>query len=96
MTAYVIVDIEVTDAAGYSDYKELAPAAVAQYEGKYLARGGKTETLQGDWKPNRLVILQFPSSEKAKSWLDSPEYAPALALRNKYAHSQMIVIDGLE
>jgi uncharacterized protein (DUF1330 family) len=96
MTAYVIVDIEVTNAAGYADYKELAPAAVAQYGGKYLARGGKTETLQGEWKPNRLVILQFPSSEQAKSWLNSPEYAPALALRNKYARSQMVVIDGLE
>ena len=96
MTAYVIVDVEVIDAAGYADYKELAPPAIAHYGGIYLARGGKTETLQGDWQPGRLVILQFPTSQQAKAWLNSPEYAPALALRNKYAKSKMVVIEGIE
>lgn len=96
MSAYVIVDIEITDPEGYQAYKELAPAAVAHYGGKYLARGGKTETLEGDWKPGRLVILEFPSVEHAKAWLNSPEYAPAKALRHQYAHSRMVVVQGVE
>ena len=94
MTAYVIVDIEVTDPAGYEEYKQLAPAAVKRYGGKYLARGGKNETLEGAWRSQRLVILEFESMERAKAWLDSPEYAPARALRHKYAKSKMIVVEG--
>jgi len=75
MTAYVVVDIHVTDPVGYEEYKRLAPAAVELYGGKYIARGGKTEILEGDWSPNRMVILQFDSSEQAKKWLNSPEYS---------------------
>lgn len=95
MTAYVIVDIEVTDPAGYDEYKKLAPPAVELYGGKYIARGGKNETLEGDWKPNRLVILEFPSAEQAKAWLYSTEYAPARAMRHKYANSKMVVVEGI-
>jgi uncharacterized protein (DUF1330 family) len=94
MTAYVILDIEVSDPVGYEEYKKLAPAAVALYGGRYAARGAKTETLEGDWNPSRLVILEFPSVERAKAWLNSPEYAPALAMRRKYAKSQTVVIEG--
>ena len=75
MTAYVIVDIEVTDPVGYEEYKKLAPAIIESFGGKYLARGGRTETLEGDWSPNRLVILQFESFEQAKKWIDSSEYS---------------------
>ncbi len=94
MAAYVIVDIEVTNPTGYEDYKNLAAPAVAQYGGKYIARGGKTETLEGDWNPQRLVILEFPNMERAKEWLNSPEYRPARELRHKYAKSKMIVVQG--
>jgi uncharacterized protein (DUF1330 family) len=95
MPAYVIVDIHITDPAVYADYRELAPAAVAQYGGRYLARGGSVETLEGDWQPGRLVILEFPTTDAAKSWLVSPEYAPAKALRHQAARSNMIVIEGV-
>jgi uncharacterized protein (DUF1330 family) len=95
MSAYVIVEIEVTDPTGYDEYKKLAPAAVALYGGKYVARGGKNETLEGDWQPNRLVILEFPSMEQAKAWLNSPEYAPARAMRHQYAKSKMVVVEGV-
>jgi uncharacterized protein (DUF1330 family) len=95
MTAYVIVDIEVTDPVGYEDYKKLASATVTLYGGKYIARGGKNESLEGDWQANRLVILEFPSMEQAKAWLYSSEYAPARALRHKYAKSKMIVVEGI-
>ena len=95
MSAFVIVDIEVTDPVGYEEYKQLAAPAVALYGGKYLARGGKNETLEGEWRPNRLVILEFPTAEQAKAWLNSPEYAPARALRHQYAKSKMVVVEGI-
>jgi uncharacterized protein (DUF1330 family) len=95
MTAYVIVDIEVHDPVGYEEYKKLAPAAVELYGGKYIARGGKTETLEGDWAPKRLVILQFENSEQAKKWWDSEEYREARAMRQKTTNSQMVVIEGV-
>lgn len=94
MTAYVIVDIDVHDPAGYEEYKKLAPAAVELYGGKYIARGGKTETLEGDWSPSRLVILQFENSEQAKKWLYSDQYRQARAMRHKTADSKMLVIEG--
>ena len=94
MTAYVIVDVEITDPAGYQEYKKLAPAAVALYGGKYLARGGASEILEGKWQPGRLVILEFESVEKARNWLHSPEYAPARAMRHEYARTNMVVVEG--
>ena len=94
MTAYVIVDIDVHDPVGYEEYKKLAPAAVELYGGKYIARGGKTETLEGDWSPSRLVILQFESSEQAQAWLNSPEYSEAKKMRHQTAKSKMVVIEG--
>ena len=95
MTAYVIVDIEVADPEGYKQYVKLAPEAVKLYGGKYIARGGINETLEGDWQAKRLVILEFPSLEQAKAWLNSPEYSPARALRHKYARTNMVVVEGL-
>ena len=95
MTAYVVVDINVHDPMGYEEYKKLAPAAVELYGGKYIARGGKTETLEGDWSPSRLVILQFENSEQAKKWLNSEEYREARAMRHKTANSQMVVVEGV-
>ncbi len=95
MTAYVIVDIEVTDPEGYKEYVKLAPEAVKLYGGKYIARGGHNETLEGDWQAKRLVILEFPSVEQAKDWLNSPEYAPARKMRHQYALTNMVVVEGL-
>ena len=95
MSAYVLVDIEVTDPVEYEEYKKLAPPTIALYGGKYIARGGETETLEGEWMPKRLVILEFPNSEKAKAWLNSSEYNAARKRRHASAKSQMIVIEGV-
>ena len=95
MTAYVIVDINVTDPVRYEDYKRLAAPTVELYGGKYIARGGKTETLEGDWSPTRLVILQFDNTEQAKRWLNSTEYSEARSLRHATAISNMVVIEGV-
>jgi uncharacterized protein (DUF1330 family) len=95
MTAYVIVDINVIDPIRYEEYKKLAAPAVEMYGGKYIARGGKTETLEGDWSPTRLVILQFENMEQAIAWHDSMEYSGAKTLRHETAISKMVVIDGV-
>jgi uncharacterized protein (DUF1330 family) len=96
MPAYVIVDIHVNDAIGYDEYKNLAPPSIAAHGGKYLARGGQTEVLEGAWSPSRLVILQFETIEQARKWLNSVEYRAARELRHKTATSNMVVIEGVE
>ena len=95
MPAYVIVNIDVHDRVVYEEYKRLVPASIAQYGGKYLARGGATEVLEGDWTPKRFVILQFESIARAKEWLNSPEYALARNLRHQSATTEMIVTESL-
>ena len=95
MSAYVVVEIEVLDPERYETYKQLAPPSIAQYGGRYVARGGQLETLEGTWSPKRLVILEFPSVDQAKAWWNSAEYAQAKALRQAVARTQMIVVPGL-
>lgn len=95
MPAYVVVEIEVLDAERYEVYKRLAPPSIAAYGGRYLARGGACEALEGGWQPSRLVIVEFPSVERAKEWWESGEYAEAKSLRHETARSRMVVIEGL-
>jgi uncharacterized protein (DUF1330 family) len=95
MSAYVVVDVDVGDAEVYERYKGLAPPAIAAHGGRYLARGGKTAVLEGDWAPKRAVILEFPSFEQAKAWWASAEYAEGKALRQSCARTNMIVLEGL-
>lgn len=95
MSAYIIVDVSVHDPASYEDYKKLTPISLAAYDGKFIVRGGKTETIEGTWDPQRLVILEFPSMEKAKAWWSSDEYADAKALRQRIATTNMLVVPGV-
>lgn len=94
MLAYVINDMEITDPVMFEEYKKLSPATVALYGGRFLARGGRIEALEGNWSPKRVVILEFPSMAQAQAWSDSPEYAPAKRLRQLSAKSNMVVIEG--
>ena len=94
MPAYVIVEIEIQNTSAYEEYKKLTPAAISAYGGKFTVRGAKTECLEGDWEPERIVVLEFPSTERAKQWWASPEYSEAKAIRQKSAKTQMIVVEG--
>ena len=94
MPAYVIVEIEVEDAAAYEDYKKLTPASIAAYGGRFVVRGGATEALEGDWLPQRIVLLEFKDVETAKKWWASDEYAPAKSIRQKAAKTKMLVVEG--
>ena len=95
MSAYVILDITVTDNGLFEEYKQLAPDTIEAYGGRYLARGGTVESLEGDWTPNRIVILEFDSMDKAKTWMNSPEYREARAMRHQAATSCTIVVEGV-
>jgi uncharacterized protein (DUF1330 family) len=95
MPAYVIVQISVHDAQTYERYKQLGPPSIAKYGGRYLVRGGATQILEGTWQPPRLVLLEFPTVEQAQAWWNSPEYAPAKALRHASAHTMMLLVEGL-
>jgi len=95
MAAYVIVDIEVHDAALYDDYRKRVPATIEKYGGKFLVRGGQFEQLEGSWQPTRLVLLEFPSMEQAKRWYDSEEYRALRALRSRTARGSVVLVEGV-
>ena len=94
MPAYIVVEVEVEDPVRYEDYKKMVPPSLEPFGGHFLVRGGKVETLEGEWAPKRLVIVEFPSLEKAKAWWGSSEYAEAKALRQATAKTKLIVVDG--
>ena len=95
MTAYVIGDVEITNPEGYEGYRPHVPATVIKYGGKYLVRGGAAETVEGTWIPQRLVVLEFPSIERAKEWYNSPEYSSIRGIRIENSHSNVIFVDGV-
>jgi uncharacterized protein (DUF1330 family) len=96
MKAYIIVDVNITDPARYEDYKKLTPDSLKPFDGKFVVRGGQTETLEGDWEPGRIVILEFPSMAKARAWWSSDTYANAKAIRQSASVTRMIVTEGVE
>src|SRR6478736_1912013 len=95
MPAYIIVDVEIHNPKEYENYRMMVPPTLEKYQGKFIVRGGKTESLEGGWDPKRIVVLEFPSVELAKSWWASDEYAPAKALRERTAKSKMILVEGI-
>jgi uncharacterized protein (DUF1330 family) len=96
MAAYLIADIDVTDPDGYAEYRRIVGDSIAAFGGRFLARGGKTEALEGNWTPKRIVIVEFPSMSRIAQWYASPEYAPALALRKRCAVSSLVMTVGVQ
>ena len=95
MAAYAVVNVRVTDSDRYAQYREKAPDTIAQYGGKYLARGGTVEVLEGEWNPQRLVVLEFESVERLREWYDSPEYASLKQLRTESTSTEFVVVEGI-
>ncbi len=96
MAAYFIVDIkEITDPQAYAQYREGVGPTIQQYGGKFLARGGAYETIEGDWQSQRLVILEFADVEQFKRWYNSPEYSELLKQRHKASTSRAVVVQGV-
>ncbi len=95
MSAYVIVEIKVHDTAGYEEYRPLAAASVTRHGGRYIARGGRTETFEGEWS-GRIVVLEFESIEAARVWYHSEDYQEALPIRLRTSRGRVIAVEGTE
>ena len=96
MAAYLIYDAVVTDPQKYEQYKTLTHGAIAAYGGKFVVRGGRHEAVEGDWKPNRMVIVEFASYEKAQEFWNSTEYTAARKSREGAAIAKAVIVQGLE
>jgi uncharacterized protein (DUF1330 family) len=94
MAAYVFVEIDIYDQELYEEYKKMTPNTIKEYGGKFLVRGGQAEHLEGDWNPERIVILEFPSAERAREWWESETYTRARLIRQRAAETKMIILEG--
>ena len=95
MAAYIIADLTVTDPATMEEYRKRVAATLTPFGGRFIVRGGPHQTVEGDWKPNRLVILEFPSMEQAKRWYDSEEYREPKAMRLRAGRTNLVMVDGV-
>ncbi len=96
MPAYVVANVEITDPEGYADVKRGVLETIETHGGRYLARGGEVEVLEGKWVPRQASILEFPDYESAKRWYESAEYGPLKSIRLRTAKSELVLIDGVE
>jgi len=95
MPAYVIVETDIHDPEQYERYREASPQAVASGGGRFLARGGEVAVLEGEWRPKRLVVLEFEDHEAARRWYASPAYQEAKRLREGAAKLNMVAVQGV-
>jgi uncharacterized protein (DUF1330 family) len=94
MAAYVVAQVTVTKPEAYAEYAKLAAPAIAKHGGKYLVRGGKTESLEGSWLPSRFVVVEFASVAAAKAFYNSVDYQAARQKRLGAADFHMFVVEG--
>jgi uncharacterized protein (DUF1330 family) len=94
LAAYVIASIKVKDPERYPEYARQTPAVVERHGGRFLAKGGRYEELEGSWPGRRLVIIEFPDMETARRWYGSREYQELAALRQRYADGDIVLVEG--
>jgi uncharacterized protein (DUF1330 family) len=96
MAAYVIANVkEITDPVAFGEYRKLAETSIAKFGGKYVVRGGTSQVVEGNWNPNRLVVLEFPTVERAREWYNSQEYVRARELRFRAARTDVVFVEGV-
>ena len=95
MAGYVIVHSEVTDEALFAEFRGRVGATVEAHGGRYLVRGGATEVIEGEWMPDRIVVVEFDNVERARAWLNSPEYTEIKEIRTKSANASVIIVEGV-
>ena len=95
MSAYVIVDLDVHDAAAYAEYGKMVGATLTPYGGRFVVRGGHIDVLEGQWKPKRIVILEFEDMARARAWYDSEEYRVPKAMRIQASHGNVVLVEGV-
>lgn len=95
MGAYVIAMVDIKDPVRYESYRAMVLPTITAYGGRFIARGGRTDVLEGAWAPRRVVIIEFPTLARAKEWWSSPEYSEARAIRQATSEGTLIVIEGV-
>ena len=95
MSAYVISEVEVRDAAAFEAYRTIAAKAIAQYGGRYLVRGGAASAIEGGPLPKTIIVVEFPTMERLREWYASPEYAEALKARQTAIDRRLIFVEGV-
>ncbi|CAN7420250.1 DUF1330 domain-containing protein [Phenylobacterium sp. LjRoot164] len=94
MTAYLVLDFSIADLRGFMPYVEAIPAFIARHGGRYIVRGVEPEVMEGDWAPERMVVLEFPSSDHARAFLNDPEAQELFALRKRTTVSKLVLVEG--
>jgi uncharacterized protein (DUF1330 family) len=96
VAAYIIAEVDVQDAPAFDEYRKTVPATLVPFGGRFIIRGGRSETLEGDWTPKRVVVLEFPDFNRARDWWASEEYREPKAMRQRAAMTNLIVIEGYQ
>ncbi len=96
MKGYVVIDTEVVDQAAYSEFVEKVPAVLGEHGGRFLVRSSDAETIEGDWAPTRLVILEFGSLEAARGFVDAAYHGGLGELRRRATTSRIVVVEGTD
>lgn len=95
MAGYALIDVEITDQAAFAEFREQAPAVVEAHGGRFLVRGGAAEVVQGDWTPHRVVVIEFESVERAKSWWNSPAHTELRAMADGCSNTTTTIVEGV-
>jgi uncharacterized protein (DUF1330 family) len=95
LAAFLIIEIDVSDPEVYAAYRQAVSSNIAAAGGAYIVRGGDVEVLEGDWRPNRMVVVRFNSADEARRWWNSPGYAELKAMRQRSAKTNMILVEGV-
>lgn len=96
MSAYVIANVDIRDPARYAEYVKLTPGTIAPFGGRFIARGGRAERLEGDVPVNRIVVLEFDTYEQARAWYDSENYRAARAVRQSASVGELLLVEGVK
>jgi uncharacterized protein (DUF1330 family) len=94
MSAYLIADVEVHDQTVYAEYRRHVLPLIQNHGGRFIVRGGAHEVLEGEWRPQRLVIIEFPDMAALKSWYRSLEYAKLIELRQGASRGSLVAVEG--
>ena len=94
MAAYVIADVEITDPEKYTEYTAQTPDSIAAHGGRFIVRGGPHEVLEGDWRPGRVVVIEFPDVDAALGWYRSEDYQELAKIRQAASTARILVVEG--
>ena len=95
MTAYLLIDVDIHDPEGFQEYRTRTPEFIAKHGGEFLVKGGEFEVIEGDWKPNRLVLFKFPNRQAIRNFFADPDYAEIVAIRFKTSKTIAVAVDGV-